>query len=379
MGRRPKAALLYNDPRPVVGITMGDPAGVGPEIIAKALCDPEIRDTLRPIVYGDKGVMTRVVKQLDLPLKVQEITAVQGARILDDTIHVKSISNLKVGRLRYGKPDRNCGRAMVNYIKEAVRNALSGEIDAITTAPINKEMINEAGFRYSGHTELMAELTGSRGYAMMFAGEKIKVSLVTTHVAVRDIILRISPGKIYKVGLLTWKALRDYFGVESPRLAVCSLNPHSGEGGLFGDEEKEIIHPAVISLQSVGIDAVGPFPPDTVFYHALNGKYDAVISMYHDQALIPVKLVHFKDAVNITLGLNIVRTSVDHGTAYDIAGKGIADYTSMKHALIMAAKISKIKKEREEKEKEKEKEKKRRFDEDYKERVEQSKLDRMVG
>lgn len=345
--RGKEEAQRGGDSRPIVGITMGDPTGVGPEVIVKALTDPEIRKALRPIVFGDKNVIAMTVEMLGIDVKVQEVTNIARAKISDEIVHVRSISNLKLSRLKPGRPDRNCGRAMVNYIREATRAALRGEIHSITTAPINKEIMNEVGFRYSGHTELMANLTNARDYAMMFASNNLKVSLVTTHVPLRSVAAKITPGRIYKVGVLTYRALMDYFGITKPKIAVCSINPHAGEGGLFGDEEKEFIYPAVLSLQSIGIDAEGPLPSDTVFWQAVKGRFDAVIAMYHDQALIPMKLLHFKDAVNVTIGLPIIRTSVDHGTAYDIAGKGITDPTSMKSALLMAARMAKIKAQRE--------------------------------
>lgn len=323
---------------------MGDPTGVGPEVCVKSAMNQEVKSRVRIVIFGDKGVIAKAAKILGYDVKVQEISKFKQFIPEDNVIYVRNISNLNTDRLRAGRPDKNCGKAMVNYIREATRAALKNEIDAIVTGPINKEIINEAGFHFGGHTELMAELTGAKNYAMMMAGQKLKVVLVTTHIPLRDVAINITPGKVLRTIKLAHYAMAEYFGVKNPRIGVCALNPHSGEGGLFGEEEKEFILPAVINARNAGILAEGPLPADTLFYFALNGKYDVAVCMYHDQALIPLKMIHFTDAVNITLGLPIIRASVDHGTAYDIAWKGIANPHSMIQAIKTAAEIVNIRK-----------------------------------
>lgn len=323
---------------------MGDPTGVGPEVCVKSALNPDIQSRARTIIFGDKGIITKGVRLLGYDAKVQEISKFKGFIPEEDVIYVKTISNLNAERIKAGKPDKNCGKAMVNYIREATKSALKNEIDGMVTGPINKEIINEAGFHFGGHTELMADITGTKSYAMMMAGQKLKVVLVTTHLPLRDVPINITPGKVFRVIKLAHYAMSEYFGIKNPRIGVCGLNPHCGEGGLFGEEEKEFILPAVINARNAGILAEGPLSSDTLFYFALNGKYDVVVCMYHDQALIPLKMIHFTDAVNITLGLPIVRVSVDHGTAYDIAWKGIASPHSMTQAIKTAAEIVNVKK-----------------------------------
>lgn len=339
-GRLPKLKLKEtDDKRVVIGITMGDPTGIGPEVIIKSLMDKSIRNRVIPVVFGDKGVLNRVAEDIGMKVRIRELAAVENIKqieIDDKEIYVKSISNLKMTRLRYGRPDRNCGRAMVNYIKEAVDAWKQGIIEAIVTAPINKEIINEAGYRYGGHTEIIAELTGAKEFTMMFVSKHFKVSLVTIHLPLKDVSMRITPQRIYKVGLLSWKTLREFFGIKNPRIGVCGINPHAGEGGMFGDEEKDMIYPAIVSMRSIGIDVEGPLSPDTAFWRAHRGEFDIVIAMYHDQGLIPVKLLDFDNAVNITIGVPVIRTSPAHGTAYNIAGKGVADHSSMKSAINLA-------------------------------------------
>jgi 4-hydroxythreonine-4-phosphate dehydrogenase len=324
----------------VIGITMGDPTGIGPEIVIKALLDRSIREKIFPVVFGDKGVLTRVAQDIGITdvrfREIASIDSVRNAEIGKREILVKSISNLKMTKLRYGRPDRNCGRAMVNYVKEAVDAAMAGYIDAIVTAPINKEAINEAGFRYGGHTDMIADFTGTKEFTMMFISKHFKVSLVTIHVPLKDVSMRITPQRIYKVGLLTWKTLRQYFGLKNPKIGVCGLNPHAGEGGIFGDEEKDLIYPGIVSMRSKGIDAEGPLSPDSAFWRAYNKEFDAIIAMYHDQGLIPVKLIDFDNAVNVTIGIPIIRTSPGHGTAYNIAGQGKANPEPMKSAIELA-------------------------------------------
>ena len=353
-GRIPKVKVKDSgdgQDRIVIGISMGDPTGIGPEVIIKSLIDKNIRKKILPIVFGDKGVLTRVAEDIGIKVRFREITSLENIRnfaLSEKEILVRSISNLKMTRLRYGRPDRNCGRAMVNYVKEAVKACLDGYVHAIVTGPINKEIINEAGYRYGGHTDMIAELTGAREFTMMFVSNHFKVSLVTVHVPLKDVSMRITPQRIYKVGLLTWKTLREFFGLRNPKIAVCGLNPHAGEGGIFGDEERDMIYPAIVSMKSIGIDVEGPLSPDSAFWRAYNKEFDSVIAMYHDQGLIPVKLVDFSNAVNITIGIPIIRTSPAQGTAYNNAGKGVAQPDSMNSAIMLAAQMYLAKKKREE-------------------------------
>ncbi|MDQ7837339.1 MAG: 4-hydroxythreonine-4-phosphate dehydrogenase PdxA [Thermodesulfobacteriota bacterium] len=327
---------------------MGCPVGIGPEIIARSLALHEVYTYCRPVVVGDRAIMERAVKTTGVSLDISVIkeadieqigrTFRQGDR--PEKIFLLPVSGLDSAQCVYGRPTARTGAAMVNYILRAIELALSGRVQAITTAPINKEAMHMAGYEYPGHTELLAEKTGEKEYAMMLAGDRLKVVPVTIHLPLRDVATRLTREKILENLIVTDSALRRYFGLEQPRLAVAALNPHAGEGGLFGDEEVRIIAPAIDAAKRLGIDAAGPFPADTVFYRASQGEFAAVIAMYHDQALIPLKLLHFKDGVNITLGLPIIRTSVDHGTAYDLAGSGKADPSSLLAALRLAARMA---------------------------------------
>jgi len=316
---------------PIVAITMGDPAGVGPEVLLKAL--PEVLSFCRPFIIGDIEVLKEAKKLTGLTLlqlvEVRTLDEVQG-----EGIPVLSLTHLV--SFPQGRPTAEGGEAAYRYILKAVELLKEGE--AMVTAPISKEALHLAGHPYSGHTELLAELSGTKDYVMMLAGGRLRVALVTTHMALREVPSALSEERIYKTLRITHRALRDYFGIEGPRLAVCALNPHAGEGGLFGDEEK-MIRAAVKRARDEGVEAEGPLPADSLFFYAAQGKWDGVVAMYHDQGLIPLKLLHFRDGVNITLGLPFVRTSVDHGTAYEIAGKGVADPSSMISAIKMAAEI----------------------------------------
>jgi 4-hydroxythreonine-4-phosphate dehydrogenase len=288
--------------RPRVGITVGDPAGIGPEIATKAAADPRVTSVCEPILYG--------------PYTHDELT-----------------------RFARGRVSPEAGHAAYDAITSAVADALSGRIQAIATAPINKEAFSVAGLRWPGHTELLAHLTSSPRVAMMFHAEQLRVVLATIHVPLAQVPQILTAERLQDTIDLTWQAL-PRFGIDAPRLAVAGLNPHAGEHGLMGDEDEEVIAPVVEASRGRGITIDGPIPGDTVFVRAVRGEFDAVIACYHDQGLIPVKLVAFGRAVNVTLGLPIVRTSVDHGTAFDIAGKGIADPSSMVEAVLLAARLS---------------------------------------
>jgi len=315
---------VMEDTLPVIGITMGDPAGIGPEIIVRALQETAVLSICRPVVIGDRGVLEREASRLGLPC---------GFEIIE-------VSRLNLPEIHCGKPTVAGGKAMAGCIIEAVAMAKAGKIAAIVTAPINKKALHDAGYKYPGHTEMLAELTGTKDVVMMLAGETLRVVLVTIHCAYSEVPKLLSVEKILKTITITHESLKKVLSGNNPRLAVAGLNPHAGEGGLFGWEEKNLIAPAVDEACRLGIDAVGPTPPDTLFYYAARGRYDAVVCMYHDQGLIPLKLLHFDTGVNVTLGLPIIRTSVDHGTAYDIAGKGVASQASLVSAIKMAVQMA---------------------------------------
>lgn len=323
--------------RPIIGITMGDPVGIGPELICRALSDPAIYHCCRPLVIGDADI---VASSLELVNSGQSIAVVETP---DDGVYepgridVYNTSGLKPDEVRWGSPTALTGRAMIGYITAGIDMALEGRIAALVTCPINKTAMKLAESPFHGHTELLAHRTGVSRYAMMMAGPRLRVVLVTIHVPLRQVPELLSRDGIGETIRITHEALRERFGIASPAIAVSGLNPHAGEGEMFGDEEARLIEPAVLQAAAAGMDVAGPFPPDTLFYHAVDGPYDAVVCMYHDQGLIPFKMIHFSDGVNTTLGLPIIRTSVDHGTAYDIAGKGLADPGSLIAAIRLAS------------------------------------------
>jgi 4-hydroxythreonine-4-phosphate dehydrogenase len=320
-----------------IAVTMGCPVGIGPEIIVRLFEDlPELNPYV-PVILGDRGVLARTADLLRS--SVQPVAWQPGQEITAATIPVVELANLDPSILRWGCPTRETSIAMAAYIRNAVQGALRGDFAAMVTCPISKKALNEAGIHYPGHTEMLAELTGSSDYRMMMAGNRLKVVLVTIHEPLARVSGLLSIDEIEDCIRMTVRSLQQDFGISRPRIGVAGLNPHSGEQGMFGREEIDIIEPAVRKYSGDGLVS-GPWPPDTVYYKAAAGEFDAVIAMYHDQGLIPFKLLHFKDGVNVTLGLPIVRTSVDHGTAYDIAGQGRADAASLKAALIMAAEIA---------------------------------------
>jgi 4-hydroxythreonine-4-phosphate dehydrogenase len=323
--------------RPIIGISMGDPAGIGPEIIVKALNTPKIHAVCQPIVIGDTTILNRALKLIDSSLNIIPVDHPEDAVNDSNAIFVINESNLDETVIGLSCPTIKTGKAMENYIITGVTLARKKKIDALVTCPITKTGLKIAGSRFHGHTELIADQTGTRDFAMMLAGPRLRVVLVSIHIPLSSVAKNLTTQNILQTIHLTRESLISRFGIPSPKLAVAGLNPHAGEDAMFGNEEKKIITPAVDLARKQGFNIEGPLPPDTVFFHAVNGRYDAVICMYHDQGLIPFKLVHFKDGVNTTLGLPIIRTSVDHGTAYDIAWKGIADPTSLVEAIYMAA------------------------------------------
>jgi 4-hydroxythreonine-4-phosphate dehydrogenase len=319
----------------VVAVTMGDPTGVGPEIVAKVFGEAGPH---RAVVVGDVAMMRRAVDLLDLPLRVNPADGPGDARFAPGTVDVVAATDLPAD-LPYGVVDARGGGAAYDYVRRAVELALAGEVHAVATAPLNKEAMHLAGHRYPGHTELLAELTGTTDYAMMLVTDELRVIHVSTHVSLEEAIRRVQPERELTVIRLADRSLK-VLGVERPRVAVAGLNPHAGEAGLFGTQDRDVIAPAVEAARAEGIDASGPWPPDTVFMQARQGRFDIVVVQYHDQGHIPIKLMGFDTGVNVTVGLPFFRTSVDHGTAFDIAGTGRADHASMRAALDLAASLA---------------------------------------
>ena len=330
--------------KPIIAITMGDPCGIGPEIILKALARPEVRAVCRPLVLGDEEALRRALAITGLPQSILTCET-PPPDIQPDCIPLRPLSTLTIQEMSFGAPTIASGSAMADYIVQAARLCLSGEVDAMATAPINKEAMNRAGILHPGHTELLAELTGTTDFVMMLAGDRLRVTLVTIHEALADVPRLVTTEKILSTIRITNRDLDRYFR-KNPRIAVLALNPHCGEGGMFGREEAEIITPAILLAKAEGIDVSGPHSADTLFHFAVQGDYDAVVCMYHDQGLIPLKLLHFDDGVNVTLGLPIIRTSVDHGTAYNLAGTGKASDASMAAAIRISAQMARVKNRR---------------------------------
>jgi 4-hydroxythreonine-4-phosphate dehydrogenase len=325
---------------PRLGVTLGDPAGVGPEVVVKALARRDVRAACRPIVIGDHETLRETAARLGERVTFEVVDEAALTAALPAGPFVLPVSMLGARARRPGRPSIEGGRASYRYIETAARLAMAGVIDAIVTAPINKAAVTRAGFPISGHTELLRELTGAPEVRMMLAGDRLRVVLVTMHLALAAVPRALSVRHVARTILIADEHLRRYHRLPRPRLAVAGLNPHAGEGGLFGDEEAKIIAPAVRRACRAGARASGPYPADSLFFRAVSGEFDAVIAMYHDQGLIPLKLLHFHDGVNVTMGLPILRTSPDHGTAYDIAGTGAADAGSMVAALLLAARMA---------------------------------------
>ena len=330
--------MQYDKNIPVIGITMGDPAGIGPEITTLVLSDPEIYKHCHPIVLGDINVLKKAFTFLNKSLKPNKIHSPGDACFKLGEPDIITLSNINADKLIPGIPTLKNGKAMLSYINKSVELAMNKKIDGMATSPITKTALKMAGSKFHGHTELIAKATNTSNFNMMFVGKKLKIVLVTIHIPLAEVSKSITADKIFKTIQTTHSALKNNFGINKPVLAVAGLNPHAGENSMFGNEEYKVITPAVKMAKKAGFNVSGPIPPDTLFYDALkNNKYDCIVCMYHDQGLIPFKMLHFDDGINTTIGLPIIRTSCDHGTAYDIAWKGIASHKSLMEAIKSAA------------------------------------------
>lgn len=342
--------------KPTLAITLGDPAGIGPEIVAKTLADPETYRVCNPLVIGDKDALQMGIQVAKADLKIHIIDEPSQAKYNPGTIDLIDLQNIDPLKIQMGKPAAMTGAASAEYVIKAADLALEEKVDAIVTAPLNKEAMHMGGYNYPGHTELLAEKSDTSDYAMMLATGNLRVVHATTHIPFKDIPKHLTAERIHTTIQIAQNACKS-LGIENPRIAVAGLNPHSGDGGIFGDEEIKIITPAIEQARAEGMNVDGPVPPDTVFGKAAGGQYDIVVAMYHDQGHIPVKLLGMKydeetgkwasvSGVNITLGLRFIRTSVDHGTAYGKAGRreGTANPDSLKEAIQYAVQMAKTRK-----------------------------------
>lgn len=329
--------------QPVIGITMGDPSGIGPEIVVKALAEPDIRRAAKFIIFG-------MNEQLYYAADKAEIEPFWGRHQHEKISRDYPYKVVVADYDEYSvppwikRPSRAAGEASIRFCLDAIHAALAGIVDAIVTAPINKTSWKLAGAKWPGHTEMLAERCKSKRKAMMFVADKLKLALATIHEPLFEVRNKFTIGCVFEPIDLLNTALKEYFHLPNPRIGVAALNPHAGENGQFGDEEQRIISPAILLAQEQGINCLGPFPADTLFWRAVQGEFDAVVAMYHDQGMIPVKLLAFERAVNITIGIPIIRTSPAHGTAFDIAGQNLADPTGMKSAITTAIQMAATKK-----------------------------------
>ncbi|MBS7635072.1 4-hydroxythreonine-4-phosphate dehydrogenase PdxA [Candidatus Bathyarchaeota archaeon] len=332
---------MEKDSKPIVGITIGDPAGVGPEISIKTFLEDSIFALCKPVLIGDLGILRETSRRLGINLEFRSVNSpreVKGERGLVELI---DMGNVDLEKLEMGIASIESGRASIEYVEKAVEYALKSEIDAVATAPMNKKAINMAGSKYIGHTEMLAGLCGVKEPLTMFWVRDIRIFFLTRHIPLIEAIKAVKKARIIDMSLRVREALRR-IRIENPRIAIAALNPHAGEGDLIGREESNEIIPAVKELQNMGLNVNGPVPADSVFHQALERKYDAVLSLYHDQGHIAAKTLDFYGTVAVTLGLPFIRTSVDHGTAYDIAGRGIANPKSLIEAVKLAAVLSKV-------------------------------------
>ncbi len=326
-----------NKEKCIIGVTMGDPCGIGSEVVLKALLSQEIRTAARYVIIGCNKVLTRVADSLGISDEIyvlrNDIGPLNVDIFLENDVTLLDFDNVSLHNAFAFKPLPECGRASVEYVIKGIELALEERIDALVTSPINKEAVKMAGFGFGGHTELLKERTSVENVVMFMVGRGLRISFVTTHLAVNDVPGFITRESVFSTIQITATGLQNFFGISRPKIAVCSLNPHCGDGGRYGTEEMEILVPAIKQAQEAGIDCHGPLSSDTVFNRALNGEFDVVVVQFHDQGTIPLKIHAFNSGVNITLGIPIIRTSPTHGTAFDLAGKGIANPGSMIEAI----------------------------------------------
>lgn len=339
--------------KPVLGITMGDPAGIGPEIAIQALAELETYQHCLPLLIGDAGVLKQAAQIVGADIELRTVAEPSAGRFCHGIVDVLDLENVCLDALVHGKIDTMAGRAAFEYIERVIQLALDGEVDAAVTGPIHKEALNQAGYHYAGHTEIFTSLTNARESFMMLVSGSFRAVHVSSHVSLREACDRVTQARVLAAIRMSYRTLQE-MDISKPRIAVAGLNPHAGENGLFGTEDMSEIYPAVEAAKAEGIDVEGPIPPDTVFCKARGGLFDLVVAMYHDQGHIPVKLDGFRldeqgqdwdsiSGVNITLGLPIIRTSVDHGVAFDRAGQGRANSQSMSEAIRLAARLANAK------------------------------------
>ncbi len=324
---------------PVIAVTMGDPCGIGPEVVARALCSEEVRSACLPLVVGNVSIMEEGLRVTGVSLRVEEVEGPGGIDESPDVVSVLDMHNLNPEDVVWGRISAEAGRASMEWAKTAAELCLGGEAKAMATAPIHKEAASLAGYKDVGHMEVLQSMTKSPQVATMLMSGTLRVVHLTTHRSLRRAPDSVTRENVLAKIMLTHDSFKQW-GFEHPRIGVAALNPHASDGGLLGDEEATAIEPAVNEARDKGVDAIGPVPADTIFNQAIDGKYDAVLAMYHDQGHIPVKVYGFEESVSINLGLPLLRTSVDHGTAYDIAGKGVAQATSMIEAIKLAASVA---------------------------------------
>jgi 4-phospho-D-threonate 3-dehydrogenase / 4-phospho-D-erythronate 3-dehydrogenase len=325
--------------KPILAITMGDPSGIGPEVVLKALAHSEVYEQCNPLVIGDRRTLDRAMVNLDIaPLRIDDVGDPATAVYEPGTVALIDLQNADPTKCPWGQISPTSGNAAVEYVFAACDMAMAGEIDGIVTAPLNKAAMFAAGYQYAGHTELLTERTGAEKVSMLLIGPKLRIVHVSTHVALTEAIRRVTKQRVMDVIQIAYDACRA-LGIDQPRIAVAGLNPHASEGGLFGNEEATAIEPAIAEMRARGMEISDPQPPDTVFLRATRGIYDIVVAMYHDQGHIPMKLLAFDSGVNVSLGLPVIRTSVDHGTAFDIAGQGVAREESLLTAIDVAVQM----------------------------------------
>jgi 4-phospho-D-threonate 3-dehydrogenase / 4-phospho-D-erythronate 3-dehydrogenase len=331
---------MADNERPAIAITMGDPCGIGPEVVVKALADPRVYASCRPVVVGNTYAMQQAVKLTGLPLRINETDDPTTAGEDPEVVDVVDIHNLNPEDITVGQISIPCGNAAMEWVSKAGQLALAGIVDGLATAPLNKEAASLAGYQSIGHMELLQELSGARTVATMLLAKNLRVVHLTTHRSLRVACDYVKKDRILDYLQLTHDSFIKW-GFSNPRIAAAALNPHGSDGGLLGNEEADEIAPAVGAARERGINVFGPVPADIVFHQAIQDRYDAVLAMYHDQGHIPVKVYGFEESITANLGLPFVRTSVDHGTAFDIAGKGIAQHTSMLESIRLAVALAK--------------------------------------